>query len=63
MNLLPTDYAPVAEVARECRKHPRTILRWAKEHGIAIHYLGRTPWLRAPEFRDAVWPVPSKEES
>lgn len=61
MSVLTADYVPVTEVAKECHKHPRTILRWAKERGLAVLYLGRTPWLHAPSFREAMLRAQSKE--
>ena len=54
MRMLPDEYTPLKQAAEECHKHPRTLNRWAKERGIAILYLGRTPWIHVPTFRAAM---------
>jgi hypothetical protein len=62
MSLL-NDYLPLDQAAEECHKHPRTLHRWAKERGIAVLYLGRTPWIHVPTFREAMLQAQAKDDA
>ena len=55
MNLL-DDYIPIAEAAKQCGKHPHTLYRWARERDIGLTYVGKTPYIYAPAFREALRP-------
>ena len=55
MNLL-DDYVSIEEAAAQCKKHPRTLYRWAKQRDIGITYVGKTPYIYVPAFREALRP-------